>query len=1020
MKAPHLLKACIVAAALGSAAGSAFAQAPSSREWTLDHFRHRAFTEGDGLPPGATAFAAQTADGLIWVIGDGGLYNFDGTHFHAFAPFPGEAVSNDVLFQLFAPGSGGLWMAYRKGNLDFVHDGHVTSYRDVLAGGKWKITKLLKGPDGLTWAVANKTGFLRFDGRQWTPVPGITAPDDVRGVASDAGGSLWMVGRTHGNVYRRKTSDATFADLRVQVPDAFAISVPAANIVFVSSLSKSVYRFRVVADKLVSCGPPLPGLAASVVPDGHGGGWMATAGDGLHYFPSLEALCPVPPAPVQDATFIASKASGATGDTVLMALVDREGNIWSTSENGMDRYTRSAFSRVRFPGSINMATIAGAADGSLYVGNESADVLHYTDTVAATSGVAPAALALSPSPSTGEVVAASTTGIWAFGKGAPRLVAPLPQTGKTDYPAAVYREPSPDADPRIWLGVNETTFVLRKGAWTVVDGMTSTTAIYGDGQGTTWFAVPTANTLFSSAAGQVRQWTQADGLGVGRVKVVTTGPGGTWFAGDEGIQLLASGTFRAMRINGTPAPANITGLVFDVDKGLWVQTNEGLYGVAPDAVARFVSGAQGALDARFFQLKDGLPGEPTQMRSLPSLVAGTDGRIWVQGGTAVVWFDPRDMPPAPVPSPPVINRMTVGEKRFDVSGSAPVLSRDERSPYFAYAAPATTDASVVRYQTRLAGFDDAWVDQGTRREVGYPRIPAGRYVFSVRASTDGTNWTKAPPQLAFTVEPYFFETWWFIALCVGVALFAVWLLARWEIHRTLRRYRAHLKIRLEEREAIARDLHDTLLQSNLALVLQLEAACLKTPDPVARARLSAIADRANEAMTEGRMKVSALRDQLIDTDSLCARLGHLGDELSAQTGVRFGLVIEGRSRPLQAGPADVLRLLLAEAMTNAFRHANADGVILVVSFGRWRLRASVRDDGDGLPPEMATSGRREGHWGVPGMRERARGLHGTFAIASRPPNGTEVRVAVPGRRIFAKGGVWYFLTRSHHEGAGAD
>jgi signal transduction histidine kinase/streptogramin lyase len=1000
--------------ALALGLGAAHAQsAPSQRDWTLDHFRHRAFTEGDGLPPGATAFVAQTADGLLWEVGDGGLYNFDGTHFREFTPFPGEAVSNDVLFQLFAPASGGLWMVYRKGNLDLVHDGHITSYRDALGKGKWKVTKLFKGPDGLTWAVANQRHFLRFDGTKWTMVSGLTTPDDVRGIASDAAGTLWVVGRTNGGIYRRKANEAVFADLHVQVADAFSISVPAPDVVFVSALSKSVSRFRVVADTLVGCGSPLAGLAASVVPDGHGGGWMATAGDGLHYLPSLEASCPVPPALPRDSVFIANKASGATGDTVLMALVDREGNIWSTSENGLDRYTRSAFSRVRFPTSINMATIAAAPDGSLYVGNESADVLHYSEDMAVTTGVAPAALALAASASTRQVVAASTTGVWAFGTGAPKLLAPLPQTAKTAYPNAVYREPSPETDPRIWLSVNDATFVLRDGSWATVEKAGGATAIYGDGQGKTWLALPMANALVSSDAGGLRQWTQADGVDVGRVKVVTSGPAGTWFAGDEGIQLLAGGKFRNLRVTVQPAPQNITGLVFDKDNALWIQTNEGLYGIPADAVARFVAGGDEAVPATLFRIKDGLPGEPTQMRSLPSLVAGTDGRIWVQGGTAVVWFDPHDLPPTPAPSAPVVTRMTVGGQRFEVTGPAPVLSRDQRSPYFAYAAPAMTDASVVRYQTRLSGFDDAWVDQGTRREVGYPRIPAGRYVFSVRASTDGVNWTKAPPRLAFAVEPYFFETWWFIVLCGALALFAVWLLARWEIRRALRRYRARLKIRLDEREAIARDLHDTLLQSNLALVLQLEAACLKTPDPVARARLTAIADRANEAMLEGRMKVSALREQFVEGEPLCTRLRLWGEELSAQTGVEFELLVEGHSRALKDMSAEILRLLLAEAMANAFRHANAGTVVLLVSFDRWRFRASVRDDGDGLPPEVASSGRRDGHWGIPGMRERARDLHGTLRIRPVTPKGTDVRVSVPGRHIYAQDGGWHVLEKGH-------
>lgn len=994
-------------------AGGSGTVAQTPRVWTLDHFKHRGFTESDGLTTGGTAYLAQTPDGLIWMDGEGGLSMFDGTKIRPFEPLPGESLSDDVIFQIIASPSGGLWILYHKGNLDLVRGGHVIHFRDTWR--RFFMTGLFKGPDGLVWSISKRKEFVRFDGTRWSAVPGEPAPENVRGIVSGTRGDLWMVGEAQGDVYRRQKNETAFRNLGVQVSGAFAVSAPADNILFVSSLSRKVYRFRVVGDSLVACGPPLSGLAAVVSPDTHGGGWMATAGDGLHYFPSLEALCPAAPQMHRDDVYVAKKDAGATGDIVMAALVDREGNTWATSENGLDRYSRSAFSKVRFPRSVDMATIASQADGSLWVGNEGGDVFHYTDGLAVSGGVAPSALALARSPD-GTVLAGSTTGVWSLGGGVPTLLAPLPGALKSDYPAALYVAPSPATDPRVWLAYDGNVYVLHAHQWSKQEGVGKIYAIYGTRPGTTWLLGATPNVVLADSGAGRRQWTQADGLNVGRPKVVIDGPGGIWFAGDEGIQLLAGGRFRTLTITDSVPLHHITGVVFDASNTLWVHSAEGLYRIGSADIAQFLRGkTSSSLPAALYTLKDGLPGQPTQLRSLPSLVAGSDGRIWVQGDTAVSWFDPTDFPTAAVPSPPLISSMAVRDHRFDIAASALALSPNERSPRFSYAAPATTDASVIRYQTRLTGFDDAWTDQGNRHEVSYPHISAGRYVFSVRASKDGVTWTNTPPQVAFSVAPYFYETWWFKFGSVVAGLLVVWSFAHWQIRRTVRSYQAQANIRSREREAVARDIHDTLLQSNLAVVMQLEAAAIQTSDAIGRARLIAIAEGANDAMTEGRQKISALRAEVDRERSLCGRLQELGRDLSVETSASFALVVERHPRPLQADPAETLRFLLSEAMNNAFRHANATVVKVTVKFGRWQLCASVEDDGVGLSPDVSKTGHREGHWGLQGMRERAKSLRGRFGVDAVIPSGTKVWVAVAGRRVYTRVGIWKFLTKGFEE-----
>lgn len=987
----------MVLCGLGSPARANTPSVPAATPWTLEHFQHRAFTVNDGLPSDGTTLMAQTADGLIWLAVPDGLMTFDGSHFRHFEPLPGERFASPDFNAMFAPASGGLWLRYQTKGEAFIRDGHITNFAVARDEGEHQAGYFFQDRNGDAWLAKVDGHLYRFDGTRWVKGPGQGAPEKIRNVTTDRHFNIWVVSETTGTVYRKLEGKDTFVDMGVRVPKGFSISVPTDNAVFVASLSRGMFRFRLRGDTLLACGEPLPGLGYSLLADGHGGGWMATVTDGLHYFPSVDALCPVPPEQGSNVALLSNKATGASGDLAMNALVDREGNIWSTSEGGLDRLTRSAFSRVKFPKSINMATIAADDDGSIWVGSESADLLHYADGVAAGIGVAPSALAVTHTRSNG-VLAASTTGIWSV-SGTPRLVAPLPKVQEVGYPRAVYQQSAAEGGA-IWLALGPAVYLYQDHAWTQVPGVTRVRAIYGGGNGTVWLAARGENALVSHTASGLKTWGHQDGLDIGEVKVVTEDSGGTWVGGERGVQMLAGGRFRRPSFIGVAAPTQVTGMVFDHYRSLWIHAINGLYRVRAADVAAFVASRAGAVHADVFGPNDGLTGLASQQHSLPSLVKGKDGRLWVQGGNTVSWLDPRDLPERPVPARPIILGLSVGPQLFGPGKATVKLSRNQRNPVFSYTAPATTDATRVRFQTRLTGFDDTWVDQASHREAGYTKIGAGDYVFAVRASTDGVTWTASPPQLAISVAPFFFETRWFKAMCAAATLVLLWLLVRWQTRRALRLYRSRTQIRLEEREAIARDLHDTLLQSNVALVLQLEAIYQKSPEGETRSRIACLARAASAAVTEARIRVTALRERGDDNDALCVRLRDFGAQLASQSMTRFRFAVEGESLPLASPAGDEVRLLVSEAMTNAFRHAHATEVSLTVSFGAWYLRVVVKDDGTGMREPAPVAATLDGHWGIAGMRERANIIHARLVIRKGLPKGTEVRLVVPARRIY--------------------
>jgi signal transduction histidine kinase len=205
-----------------------------------------------------------------------------------------------------------------------------------------------------------------------------------------------------------------------------------------------------------------------------------------------------------------------------------------------------------------------------------------------------------------------------------------------------------------------------------------------------------------------------------------------------------------------------------------------------------------------------------------------------------------------------------------------------------------------------------------------------------------------------------------------------------------------LEERLAERERIARDLHDTLLQSVQGLVLRLRAAVTRMPrqEPT-RSLMEQALERADEVLTESRDRVKNLRSSLNEDSGLPQALAALGEELAIEQAARFRSTIEGIPRDLHPVIREEAIFIAREALINAFRHANAHQIELEISYSEHELRTRIRDDGEGIHAEVLQRGGREGHWGLLGMRERAKKIRAALTIWSKLGAGTEVDLRVP-------------------------
>ncbi|HTV96935.1 MAG TPA: triple tyrosine motif-containing protein, partial [Steroidobacteraceae bacterium] len=299
--------------------------------------------------------------------------------------------------------------------------------------------------------------------------------------------------------------------------------------------------------------------------------------------------------------------------------------------------------------------------------------------------------------------------------------------------------------------------------------------------------------------------------------------------------------------------------------------------------------------------------------------------------------------------------------------------------------------SRVRFKYFLEGVDPGWQNAGTRRQAFYTNVPPGQHRFHVTASNEDGVWNPTGTEASIVIPPAFYQTRWFYALLALVALLLAWQLVRLRMRQIEKR----LRVRLEEREAIARELHDTLLQSTQGLIYTFQSLAeeIETDSPL-RAQMEASLDRAEDLLDEARDRVTSLRkvSNEFDVEGMIRRAAV---ELFSDTRTQFSVIRTGNPKPLRATCAEEVYYIAREALTNVRQHADASTVEVELEYARERFRLSIRDDGRGMGAQALASESDHEHFGITGMRERARQLDAKIVILSRVAAGTEIELVVP-------------------------
>jgi signal transduction histidine kinase len=321
-----------------------------------------------------------------------------------------------------------------------------------------------------------------------------------------------------------------------------------------------------------------------------------------------------------------------------------------------------------------------------------------------------------------------------------------------------------------------------------------------------------------------------------------------------------------------------------------------------------------------------------------------------------------------------------------------------------YTATSLVAPEKMQFRYKLEGRDRDWHDAGNRRQAFYTDLDPGKYRFRVIAANNSGVWNEEGAALDFSIAPAYWQTTWFRELCVAALIALLWTLYRLRLRQVARQFNATLEARVSERTRIARELHDTLLQSFHGLLLRFQTVLEMMPSGQPKQLLASTIDQAAEAITEGRDAVQGLRSSTVETNDLANALRALGEQLAADEGgndVVLRLEVQGAPRTLHPVLRDEAFRIAGEALRNAFRHAGGKRIEVELRYDSEGLRLRVRDDGKGIDPQVLSMGGREGHFGMPGMRERAALIGGKLTVWSTPGSGTEVELTIPASRAYA-------------------
>ena len=732
-----------------------------------------------------------------------------------------------------------------------------------------------------------------------------------------------------------------------------------------------------------------------------------------------------------------SVSDGLSSDIVTCFFEDREGDVWVGTQTGLDRFREFAIPTVSVSQGLSSAAVdllEATPDGSIWIAtadglnrwqnghvsvygrrivpdrdrrtSERERIIDARVTEIENSGLRNTVYSLGHDD-LGRLWVGSREGVLYFDGG--RFV-PVP-----GLPGGDVLSIAGDGDGKVWISSNDSLFhwtpegaVLRF-PWAQFGHKQAATALLPDRlQGGLWIGFLDGGLAYLKDGRLRSSYNVADGLGSGSVLGLQLGSdGAVWAATEGGLSRVKDGRITTLTSrNGLPCDA-VFWAMEDKDRSFWLQMPCGLVRIARTELEAWMSDSKRSVQTTVYDASDGVWSRGRLGTRTPIAAKSPDGKIWFQPPDGASVIDPRHLPFNKLPPPVYVEQITADGRKFDASQGLrlPARVRDLEIDYTALSLAAP---EKNRFKYKLEGYNSDWQDAGNRRQAFYSNLPPRNYRFRVMASNNSGVWNEAGDSLDFSIDPAYYQTVWFRLSLVAAFFGLLWALYRYRLHQLAREFNAQLEGRVDERTRIARELHDTLLQSFQAALFEFQAArnLFSKGREEAIQTLDSAISTAQDAIVEGRDAIHDLRDTMAPRAHLEQLLKTTGQELVSShvsDGNRptFRVTVEGPAQALSPVLQDEVYQIGREVLRNAFRHASASRIETEIRYSDRLLRLRIRDDGKGIDRKVLEDG-IPGHWGLPGIRERAKRIGARLVFWSEAGAGTEVELAVPSGIAYAK------------------
>lgn len=979
----------------GLVCSSAAARIPDE----MDHRRWSASDQG----PSSVGALAQTTDGYLWLGTHDSLYRFDGFEFEKFAPADGEALG--VVSALLSAKEG-LWVGFRAGGVRLIRaSGTIQPVESGLPGGV--VYGLAEDRQGQVWVAADD-GLARYDRTGWHRVgkeagfPGLHA----RAVHVDADGDVWAASEE--GVYRLSPGASAFSDMGIKSPSISKIVSCAAGDVWITDRSRDqVLRLRKTGGAGIQVEEIPAPRSVSIVVDPLGDAWLGTPGAGVQ---RLAARAPTPSAEDRRAINAYTVRDGLSSDHVLAQLIDRDGTLWVGTDTGLDQLKRKTRAHLALLGGTGSHALAVSGDGSLWIGSDNGQLMRLHGDSRTLLELDMPITALVNSPQHGLLIG-GYRGIYSLNGDTPVRLAALPVESPRE---AAIRAMTVGKHGEIWVSINRAgLFVWADQQWRRIEPVSDSerqvmpVSASRDLTGTLWFGYRD-NLLVSVDEHKTVRWSDRQGLDIGHVTAMLHVPGRTWAGGQHGLAYLKDGRFHRLDLPAAGPFQNIYGLVaVPADKNatesgmdIWVHSRGGLYKLPAAEIERVIAGCHTLLYSAHDQIGR-LPMDPFQVLPLPTAVHTPEGSLWFTTADGVVRVDPYRAEAMTVPPAVTIKALTADGVDIDLAARPVGLSAAPEKLVIAYSALDLASPESLRFQYRLIGHDPRWIDAGHSRQAVFPHLRPGDYVFQVRAL--GESGALTPPETALPVsipQVFYLRPGYLLIFSCALLTLLFWM-SRVYMQREKAALRSRLEERFQERERIARELHDTLLQSVQGMMLSFQAVADSLPlESRARHSMERALDRAEQVIAEGRDRITGLRGPMAPSEDLADAFQALEREASVAFSPTYHVGNAGEPLALRHEVRDAFYQVGREAVFNALRHAQATriSVTLIYTPGTFEMR--VVDDGGGIDPRYQRLQGRPEHGGLRGMYERVSRLDATLTIVSNPQSGTRIALSLPGAAAY--------------------